>query len=55
MSNWCQTHPKYSAKRAPRSLCGDCWRLYFLKNPEEKTVVLETYTELEKMKDDFQL
>lgn len=36
MSHWCKTHPAYSAKREPRSLCGHCWMLYFLKNPELK-------------------
>lgn len=32
--NWCAAHPKYSAKRQPNSLCGDCWRLWFLRCPE---------------------
>lgn len=53
MMAWCKTHPRCSAKRMPNSLCGRCFQLYFLKNPEEKTVVLETYEELSKMKDDF--
>ncbi len=34
MSEWCPTHPKYSAKRQPKSLCGHCWKLWLLKNPE---------------------
>lgn len=54
MSHWCKTHPAYSAKREPKSLCGQCWMLFFFKNPEEKPVVLETFMELEKMKEDFQ-
>lgn len=37
MSHWCQSHPKYEAKREPNSLCGECWRLWFFKNPELKS------------------
>jgi hypothetical protein len=36
MSNWCQSHPTYSAKREPNSLCGKCWSLFNLKNPERR-------------------
>lgn len=36
MSDYCKEHPRYSAKRAPNSLCGDCFKLWFLKNPELK-------------------
>lgn len=36
MSDWCQSHPTYSAKRPPNSLCGRCFQLYFLRNPELK-------------------
>lgn len=51
--NWCQQHPRYEAKRKPNSLCGRCWSLFFLKNPEEKEAVKDTYVELSKMKEDF--
>ena len=37
MSHYCQTHPRYEAKREPNSLCGECWRLWFLKNPEPRS------------------
>lgn len=53
MSHWCKSHPRYEAKRKPRSTCEDCWKLYFLKNPDEKQEVLDTYEELAKMKGDF--
>lgn len=53
MSNWCQSHPRYEAKQKPGSTCGDCWKLYFLKNPEEKQEVIDTYEELSKIKEDF--
>lgn len=36
MSEWCRSHPTYSAKREPNSLCGDCWRSYFYRCPERK-------------------
>jgi hypothetical protein len=36
MSHFCQTHPRYEAKREPNSTCGDCWQLYHYKNPELK-------------------
>jgi hypothetical protein len=32
--SWCKTHPRYRAKSTPKGLCGACWKLYFLKNPE---------------------
>jgi len=35
MSDYCPTHKRYSAKRQPKSICGQCWKLYFLKNPED--------------------
>lgn len=35
--SWCQSHPRYSAKREPNSLCGSCWILYFYRCPEEKS------------------
>lgn len=36
MSHWCKLHPRYEAKREPNSVCGDCWHLWHLKNPELK-------------------
>jgi len=36
MSHFCKDHPRYEAKREPKALCGDCYRLWFLKNPELK-------------------
>lgn len=36
MSHWCKSHPRYEAKREPNSVCGDCWHLWHLKNPELK-------------------
>lgn len=38
MSHYCTSHPRYEAKREPKSLCGNCWRLYFYRCPEEKAV-----------------
>jgi hypothetical protein len=26
--NWCKKHPKYQAKRRPRTLCDACWWLW---------------------------
>ena len=51
MSHWCNQHPRYAAKRTPGSLCGECWRLYFLKNPEEKGRLKETYQEAERLRE----
>jgi hypothetical protein len=50
MSNWCAVHPRYEAKRKPGSICGECWRLYFLKNPEEKPRYQETYQDSDKLR-----
>jgi hypothetical protein len=36
MSQWCQSHPTYSAKKEPNSLCGKCWSLWFYRCPEEQ-------------------
>lgn len=36
MSDWCSSHPRYSAKREPNSICGTCWSLWHLRNPELK-------------------
>lgn len=36
MSHFCPSHPRYSAKREPNSLCGRCWVLYFYRCPEER-------------------
>lgn len=36
MADYCNVHPRYSAKRAPNSICGTCWKLYFLRCPEER-------------------
>lgn len=36
MSDYCKEHPRYSAKREPNSICGTCWRLWGLRNPELK-------------------
>lgn len=41
MMDWCASHPKYEAKRKPNSLCGRCWALYFIKNPEDRNPVEE--------------
>lgn len=53
MSHWCATHPRYSAKRQPNSLCGDCWKLWFLRNPEEKERLTDTYREAEALRADL--
>lgn len=53
MGHYCKEHPRYEAKRKPGSICGRCWELYFLRNPEEKRVAIESYAELEKMREDF--
>jgi len=50
MSDWCKSHPRYSAKKMPNSLCGKCFQLYFLKNPEVKPRLEETYADLEKVR-----
>ncbi len=44
MSDWCKEHPRYSAKRMPNSICGECWKLYFIRNPEDKERLQETET-----------
>jgi len=36
MSEYCQVHPRYSARREPNSLCGRCWQLWHLRCPEIK-------------------
>lgn len=36
MADWCEVHPKYSAKREPNSVCGKCWSLWLLRCPERK-------------------
>lgn len=46
MSDWCKLHPKYGAKRRPVTQCSRCWKLYFLKNPEEKQEVFDADPEL---------
>lgn len=51
MSHWCKQHPRYAAKRTPGSVCGDCWALFFLKNPEEKDRLKETYQEAERLRE----
>lgn len=53
MSHYCKSHPRYEAKRKSGSTCRACWKLYFLKNSEEKQEVLDTYEELAKMKGDY--
>lgn len=53
MADYCKSHPRYSAKRMPKSLCGKCFELYFLAHPEDKQRVVETYTDLAKLQDDF--
>ena len=35
MADYCKAHPRYSAKRPPKSLCGKCFELWFLRNPED--------------------
>jgi hypothetical protein len=41
MSHFCQTHPRYEAKREPNSLCGECWTLWFYRCPERKDFMVE--------------
>lgn len=54
MSHWCKDHPRYEGQnRKPGSGCKRCWELYFLRNPEEKQEVMDTYEELAKMKEKF--
>jgi hypothetical protein len=43
MSHFCTVHPRYEAKRAPNSICGKCWQLFFYKNPELKIGAIDTY------------
>lgn len=54
MMHWCKEHPRYEAKRRPGSLCGKCWQLWFMRNPEQKVVAQESYVELSKMREDYQ-
>ena len=53
MSHWCGSHPRYEAKREPGSLCGHCWRLWFLKNPELKSDTVRVYEEGKTLETDF--
>lgn len=53
MADWCGEHPRYSAKRKPNSLCGKCWALWFIRNPEFKVEMQETYGELSRLANDF--
>lgn len=32
----CKKHPRYKIKRAPRTLCEGCWRLWIYKIDVEK-------------------
>lgn len=34
----CQKHPKYQAKRQPRSLCEACWKAWFQMQDYRKTM-----------------
>lgn len=36
MSHYCTSHPRYSAKKEPNSLCGRCYELWHLRCPERK-------------------
>jgi hypothetical protein len=36
MSDYCEEHHRYSAKREPNSICGTCWSLWHLRCPELK-------------------
>lgn len=54
MSDWCKAHPRYSAKRMPKSLCGKCWSLYFIKNPEERCIIRQAVADMEAMRKDYQ-
>lgn len=49
MSHWCKSHPRYSAKREPNSLCGDCWAIWFYRCPEAKPALQQVYAEAEKI------
>lgn len=50
MSHYCPEHKRYEAKREPSGLCGRCWSLWFLKNPEAKEVLQRKYREAEEIK-----
>lgn len=39
--NWCKDHPQYSAKREPKTTCGECWKLWFIRCPEERLMPKE--------------
>lgn len=41
MSHYCKSHPQYSAKREPNSLCGECWKLWHYRCPERKVLDVE--------------
>lgn len=49
MSHYCKAHPRYSAKREPNSLCGECWRLYFYRCPEAKPGLEQVYREADSL------
>lgn len=51
--HWCGEHPRYEAKREPAGLCGRCWSLFFIKNPEAKEVLQREYREAEGLKVDL--
>lgn len=33
LAHSCKTHPRYQAKRSPRTTCEGCWRLWFKVHP----------------------
>ena len=51
MSHYCKEHPRYEGKRTPGSICKLCWKLYFIRNPEDKPRLLDTYRDCEKLRE----
>lgn len=50
MSHYCKSHPRFEGKSIPKSICGDCWHLYFIRNPEDKERLQGTYADAEKLR-----
>lgn len=51
--NWCQQHPRYEGKGQPGYWCQQCWKLYFLRNPEDRAFFAKVHRELVNLKDGY--
>ena len=46
MSHYCMSHPRYSAKREPKSRCGNCWQLWHYRCPEVRHDYKRIFTDM---------